>query len=210
MSFNTPPPSPGTIPIQHVASGTGLQSISVVGGMSVLPPGTFVVDNATVTIPAFLPGTREPTSVNVTFTVNTPGLPVDFTIEARSRFHGISIRVQCACTRTVTITDDPSLFPGGPSAVSVAITESATGGTITVSPGPIIGTLPLTGFSVVANIGGNVTFTGLPSPSMFGSFFPSLTTTYSIVNPGLPVDFTLSARDPFHGVRIRVRCAALP
>ncbi len=204
VSFNPLPPLPGTVPIQHIAPGTGLQSITVNSTVSTGTTFMTNVGNAMVTVPAFTPGTKAPApAVNVTYTVNNPGLPVDFTIEARSQFHGISIRVRCACTRTVTVTDDPSLFPGGLAAVSVDSIPSATGGMITVSPG--IGALPLTTFSLFANPLGNVTFTNLS-----GTNFNLFNTTYSIIDPGLPVDFTLSARDPFHGVRIRVRCAAIP
>ncbi|MBA3784812.1 MAG: hypothetical protein H0X15_04625, partial [Acidobacteria bacterium] len=49
--------------------------------------------NATVSIPAFAPGTYAP--VVVTFTPVNPALAVDYTLRAASAFHAINIRVRC-------------------------------------------------------------------------------------------------------------------
>ncbi len=57
----------GSITVDHVNAGTGLQSLTVVGTPT----------NATVNIPAFTPGTFNP--VIVSFTPTNPALPVDFT-----------------------------------------------------------------------------------------------------------------------------------
>ncbi len=91
--------------------GSGFQSIT-----EVLVPPTM---NAIVDIDPLVGGigTLLPQSVN--FTVPNPNLPVDFTILASSRFHGIRIRVQCACTPTFTVTDDLSMVPRGPAAFTV-------------------------------------------------------------------------------------------
>jgi hypothetical protein len=75
---------PGSVTVDHVNAGTGLQSLTVVG----MPV------NAVVTIPAFVPGTTAP--VVVTFTTPNPGLAVDFTLRAASTFHAAFIRVRCA------------------------------------------------------------------------------------------------------------------
>ncbi len=56
----------------------------------------FTVDSATnavVNIPAFTPGTFAP--VTATYTVINPALPVDITLRASSRFHGVVIRLSC-------------------------------------------------------------------------------------------------------------------
>ncbi|MDQ3749603.1 MAG: VCBS repeat-containing protein [Acidobacteriota bacterium] len=74
---------PGSVTIDHVNAGTGLQSLTVVG----------VPVNAAVNIPAFTPGTFNP--VIVTFTAINPALPVDFTLRAASTFHAANIRVRC-------------------------------------------------------------------------------------------------------------------
>jgi hypothetical protein len=79
---------PGSVTIDHVNTGTGTQSITVNG----------VPSNAIVTIPPFTPGTFNP--VVVTFTRPNPALPVDFTLRARSTFHGIFIRVRCGIVTT--------------------------------------------------------------------------------------------------------------
>ena len=74
---------PGTVTVDHVNAGTGLQSLTVVG----------TPVNATVFIPAFTPGTQMP--VVVGFLPTNPALPVDFTLRAASTFHAAFIRVRC-------------------------------------------------------------------------------------------------------------------
>jgi hypothetical protein len=73
----------GSVTVDHVNAGTGLQSLTVVGTPM----------NATVNIPPFMPGTFNP--VTVTFTANDPNQPVDFTLRAASTFHAAFIRVRC-------------------------------------------------------------------------------------------------------------------
>ena len=74
---------PGTVTVDHVNAGTGLQSLTVVGTPM----------NAVVNIPPFTPGTQAP--VTVTFTIIDPNQPVDFTLRAASTFHAAFIRVRC-------------------------------------------------------------------------------------------------------------------
>ena len=74
---------PGTVTVDHVNAGTGLQSLTVVG----------TPVNATVFIPAFTAGTQMP--VNDGFLPTNPALPVDFTLRAASTFHAANIRVRC-------------------------------------------------------------------------------------------------------------------
>jgi len=75
---------PGSVTVDHVNAGTGLQSFTVVGTPT----------NAVMIIPAFTPGTFDP--VTATFTRPNPSQPVDFTLRAASLFHSIFIRVRCA------------------------------------------------------------------------------------------------------------------
>jgi hypothetical protein len=82
---------PGSVTVDHVNAGTGLQSLTVSG----------VPVNAIVNIPAFTPGTFAP--VTVTFTTINPALPVDFTLRAASTFHSIFIRVTCGITTAATV-----------------------------------------------------------------------------------------------------------
>jgi len=84
---------PGSVIVDHVNAGTGLQSLTVVGTPT----------NATVNIPAFPAGTFNP--VVVTFTPTNAALPVDFTLRAGSTFHAIFIRVRCG---VVTLTPTPA------------------------------------------------------------------------------------------------------
>jgi hypothetical protein len=77
---------PGSVTVDHVNAGTGLQSLTVVGTPT----------NAVVNIPAFTPGTFNPAVV--TFTPINPALAVDFTLRAASTFHAANIRVRCSIT----------------------------------------------------------------------------------------------------------------
>jgi hypothetical protein len=73
---------PGTVTVDSVNSGTGLQTFTVVSQV-----------NAVVTIPPFTPGTFNP--VTATYTIINPALPVDITLRAASQFHGVIIRLRC-------------------------------------------------------------------------------------------------------------------
>lgn len=84
---------PGSVTVDHVNAGTGLQSLSVIGAPM----------NAVVTIPAFSPGTTAP--VTVTFTRPNPALAVDFTLRAASTFHAAFIRVRCPADTSNPDTD---------------------------------------------------------------------------------------------------------
>jgi len=74
----------GTVTVDHVNGGSGLQSFTVVGTP---------INGVVVTIPTFTTGTYAP--VTATFTRPNPGLPLDFTLRAASTFHAINIRVRC-------------------------------------------------------------------------------------------------------------------
>ena len=74
---------PGSVTVDHVNAGTGLQSLTVIG----------TPINAVVTIPPFTPGTFNP--VTPTFVAIDPNLAVDFTLRAASTFHAAFIRVRC-------------------------------------------------------------------------------------------------------------------
>jgi hypothetical protein len=73
----------GSVTIDHVNAGSGLQSLTVVGAPT----------NAVVNIPAFAPGIYAP--VVATFTPVNPALAVDFTLRTASTFHAANIRVRC-------------------------------------------------------------------------------------------------------------------
>ena len=103
---------PGSVTVDHVNAGTGLQSLTVLGTPT----------NATVNIPAFTPGTYNP--VTVTFTVPNTSQAVDFTLRAASTFHALNIRVRCLAptptptpmatpTPTPTATPTPTPTPRG-------------------------------------------------------------------------------------------------
>lgn len=85
---------PGSVTVDHVNSGTGLQVFQVVNATNVV-----------VTIPPFTPGTFAP--VTATYVIINPALPVDITLRATSAFHGVIVRLRCG-----TATPTPTPFPG--------------------------------------------------------------------------------------------------
>lgn len=178
----------GTVTVDHVNGGTGLRSFTVVSSSNVM-----------INIPAFTPGTFNP--ITATFTVINPNLPVDFTLRAASQFHGIFIRARCACTPTISsIIDDPSLFPGGPAAFEILTNDP-----LTVSAEHVDGGTGLRVFEVVSSSNAVVNI-----PAFTPGTFERITATYTITNPGLPVDITLRVASQFHGVVIRIQCGGSP
>ncbi len=163
---------PGSVTVDHVNAGTGLQSLTVVGTPT----------NATVNIPPFTPGTTAP--VVVTFTPTNPGLAVDFTLRAASTFHAIFIRVRCAetCTPSTTVTEG-DLFPGG--IISFGVTGGP--GTVTVdhvNAGTGLQSLTVVGTPVNAVVNIPAFTPGTTAPVVVTFFVP---------DPSQPVDFTLRA-----------------
>ena len=184
-SFQAITSGAGTVTVDQVNSGTGLRVFTVVSS-----------SNVVITIPPFTPGTFNP--VTATFTVINPNLPVDFTLRATNQFHGVLIRAQCGtCLPTTTITDDPSLFPGGPASF-----EAITAGVGSLTVDQVNSGTGLRVFTVVSATNAVVTI----PPFTPGTFLP-VTATYTIINPSLPVDITFRATNQFHGVIIRLRCA---
>ncbi len=108
-------PGAGSVTVDHVNSGTGLQSLTVVG----------VPTNAIVTIPAFSPGTTAP--VTVTFTVINPNLPVDFVLRAASTFNAVFIRVRCGDTDGDGVPDSRDNCPTTPNPEKIAFTSTRDG-----------------------------------------------------------------------------------
>ncbi|MBA3582912.1 MAG: hypothetical protein H0W44_10750 [Gammaproteobacteria bacterium] len=179
---------PGTVTIDHVNTGTGTQSITLVG----------VPMNAIVNIPPFVPGTFNP--VVVSFSVINPALPVDFTLRAASTFHALNIRVRCAetCTPSTTLSEG-DLMPGGLPSFGVMSGP----GTVTIDHVDAgTGTQSITVVGVPTNAIVNI------PPFVPGTFNP-VVVSFSVINPALPTDFTLRAASTFHSIFIRVRCAAV-
>ena len=149
--------------------------------------------NAVVTIPPFTVGTYNP--VVVTFTAINPNLPVSFDLRAANTYHAAFIRAQCACTPTATVTEG-DLFPGGPASFTV------TTGTNSVTVDHIDAGTGLQSLTVVGTpINAVVTI----PPFTPGTFTP-VVVSYTIINPALPVDFTLRAANTYHAIFIRVSC----
>ncbi len=183
---------PGTVTVDHINSGTGLQSLTVVG----------VPINATVNIPAFTPGTFNP--VTVTFTATDPALPVDFTLRAASVTQSIFIRVRCTppapppCTPSTTVTEDPA-FPFGLASFGVASGP----GSVTIDH--INAGTGLQSLTVVSVTNAVVTI-----PAFTPGTFNPVTVTFTVVNPALPVDITLRAANSTQAIFIRAQCTPPP
>ena len=176
---------PGSVTIDHVNAGTGLQSFTVVSAT-----------NATVNIPPFAPGTYAP--VTATFTAINPALPVDFTLRAASTFHAIFVRVRCgdqqACTQTATVTEG-DLFPGG----IVSFGVSSGPGSVTVDH-----VNAGTGLQSLTVVSATNALVNIP-PFAPGTYDP-VVVNFTAIDPAFPVDFTLRAASTFHAANIRVRC----
>ncbi len=85
---------PGSVIIDHINAGTGLQSLTMVG----------VPTNTVMSMPAFAPDTFAPVVVN--FTTPNPALPTDFTLRAANTFYSIFIRVRCSAITNLPKPDD--------------------------------------------------------------------------------------------------------
>jgi hypothetical protein len=174
----------GSVTVDHVNAGTGLQSFTVVNAT-----------NAVVSIPPFTPGTFDP--VTATYTVIDPSQPVDFTLRAASTFHAIFIRVRCTattCTPSATVSEG-DLAPGGIPSFGV----SSGAGSVTVDH--VNAGTGLQSFTVV-----NATNAVVSIPPFTPGTFDPVTATYTVIDPSQPVDFTLRAASTFHAIFIRVRC----
>jgi subtilisin-like proprotein convertase family protein len=176
------------VTVDHVNAGTGLQSLTLVG----------VPVNAVVNIPAFAPGTINP--VTVTFTTPNPGQAVDFTLRAASTFHAAFIRVRCmqTCTPSTTVTEG-NLFPGGVVSFGVA------GGPGTVTVDHVNAGTGLQSLTVV----GVPTNAIVTIPAFMPGTINPVVVTFTVINPALPVDFTLRAASQFHAANIRAQCGTV-
>jgi hypothetical protein len=172
---------PGSVTVDHINSGSGLQSFTMVSS-----------SNAVVNIPAFTPGTFDPATL--TFTVMNQNLPVDFRLRAASTSSAIFIRVRCACIPPLIITDDPSMFPGGPDSF-----EAITAGTGTITIDSINSGSGLQAFSMVSS--SNVV---VEMPTFEPGTFEPATANFTVINLNQSVEFTLRATNQFHGVLIKV------
>jgi hypothetical protein len=102
-----------------------------------------------------------------------------------------------SCTPVLTVVDDPSMYPGGPSAFSAI---SATAGAVTVDS--INAGTGLQAFELVSASNATV---AIPSFTL-GTFEP-VVATFTVLDPSLAVDFTLRAANRYHGVLIQAHCA---
>ena len=195
---------PGSIIVDHINSGTGLQSLTVFGAPN----------NAIVTIPSFTPGTVAP--VTVTFTAVNPALPVDFTLRAANSTQAIFIRSQCAggtppcnitCPANITVSNTTNQC--GAIVIYAAPVTTGSCGTITSTPASgsffLVGTTTVNvgstlgqscSFTVRVNDGQAPFITSCPTVSPFcvnssGNYtIPALTATDNCL--GLTVSYSIT------------------
>lgn len=175
----------GSVTVDHVNTGTGLQTLTVVGKPT----------NSIVNIPRFMSGTYDP--VSITFTPIVPGLAVDFTLRAASTFHAIYISMRCGevCTPFTTVTEG-DLLPGG------IISFNVCGGPGTVTIDYIYSGLGLKGVMVMGvpiNAVVNI-------PQIDSGTHDPVVIEFTPIDPNQPVDFRLRAASRDYAVFIRVRC----
>lgn len=103
-AFTSITAGPNSVTVDIADNGLGLQAVTLVSS-----------NNANVNIPAFSPGTFNP--VTSTYTIPSPGQPVDFTLRASARSNAVLIRAQCSGgpvptpTPTATPTPNPTATP---------------------------------------------------------------------------------------------------
>ncbi len=174
----------GQITVDPLNFGPGLQTFSLMNST-----------NGSVTTPQFTPGTYNP--VSATFVVNNSSMPFDAILRATNQFQGLSIRAQCACIPTPTISDDPNMFPGGLSVFDVDFDP----GEVVIDP--VDSGSGLQTLSVV-----NATNADVEIPVFEPGTVEEVVINYTITDPSQPVDITLRATDAFHGIIIRLGCGA--
>ncbi len=107
-------------------------------------------------------------------------------------------QAQTVCTPSTTLSEG-NLFPGGLSSFGVMSGP----GTVTIDHVDAgTGTQSITVVGVPTNAIVNI------PPFAAGTFDP-VVVTFTVINPALPVDFTLRAASTFHALNIRVRCAVV-
>lgn len=84
-----------SVTVDPLDSGSGLQSLSVISAT-----------NAEITIPVFTPNTFQPTTAD--FTIIDRSQPVEFTLRATDKYHGVLIKVLIGACGRYLITDDSS------------------------------------------------------------------------------------------------------
>ncbi len=176
----------GVVTVDPINSGTGLLSLTVL-------PGAV---NATVPIPAFTLGTYNPTPV--TFQQNNPNQAVDFTLRAANAYHAIFVRVQCACTPILTVTEG-DLAPGGP----ISFTFTAGPGSVTTDPVDV-------GFGLRSLSTTTTTNAVVTHPAFASGTFSPVTSTFTIPNAALPSSFTFRAASLYHAANVRATCVGNP
>jgi hypothetical protein len=175
---------PNSLSVDANNAGTGLQTLTVVSSI-----------NATVTIPAFTPGTTG--VVTPTLTRPDPNSGAQVVLRAASTFHAVFITLRCGgCTPVITVTNDQPaslaefIVTGGVDSVAIDANNAGTG---------------LRTLTVVSAVNATVTIPAF-TPGTTGVVTP----TFSVTNITQAATIRLRAASLFHSVFIDLVCAAPP
>lgn len=216
-AFTSISAGPNSITVDIADTGIPLQGLTLLSAT-----------NANVTIPGLSGGNFDP--ITVTFTIVVPGQPADLTLRASARTNAVLITARCqggpvptptpASTPTPTPVPEPTptvissptptaglctpvltvseVFPG-----SLGAFQAITPGPGSITVDVLDGGMGLQGYTLVSAENADVTVpifqTGTTAP---------VTATFTVPNPGQPVDFTLRASQRLNAVMIRAQCGS--
>ncbi len=140
---------------------------------------------------------RPPQTTTATIGFFKTGAPINVQVQAPGPAPVPTPTPAPPCTPTLTVTD---VFPG-----SLAYFQAITAGPLSVTVDTQNFGAGLQAYTLVSAINANVTI----PPFSFGTYNP-VTATFTIPNPGQPVDFTLRASARSNAVLIRAQCTGGP
>lgn len=170
-----------SITVDPSNSGSGLQSFSVVSAT-----------NAVITIPEFTPNTPQPTTAN--FIIIDRSQPVEFTLRATDKYHGVLIKALIGACGRYLITDESS--PGSTEHFAVTPPENVTtSGTLSIQTVD-----DLTGLQSLTVVSSSNAVVNIPEFKE-GTLDP-VVVNFTKVRTGMPSCMILQATSHLHSVYI--------
>ena len=170
-----------SVTVDPFNNGSGLQSFSVISATNVV-----------ITIPEFTPSTHQPTTAN--FTIIDRSQPVEFTLRATDKYHGVLIKALISVCGRYLITDDFS--PGSAEHFAVTPPENVTtSGTISIHT--IDDPTGLQSLTVVSSSNAVVTI-----PAFKEGTLDPVVANFTKVHTGMPSCMILKATSHLHSVYI--------
>ena len=162
----------GTITVDSINSGTGLQTFTMVNS-----------SNVVLEMPEFTPGSYEPHTAN--FTVVSLAQPAEFTLRAANQYHGVLIKVLISPCGNVFVTDDS---PAGSTAFFNVSPPTEITPTGTISVNTVNDPSGLQSLTVMSSPNASVNI-----PSFTPGTLNPVAIGYSKIDPNLPACMTLRA-----------------